>query len=1192
MRNGNLTPEKIYECIFTNQIEKIPESQYNFSTQKKYLDTGEYIMMSNGNRYYNLKRWIKERFIYCDTLFEYSPTTARYITLRSGVEGSTYLDIQTYYPMYVTVEWRNQADGSGRQTLKVGRNETVRFNGVVQAKDQEVMIYGAEHLKNLGRMDGFKPRHLLLNNAYKLTSVECPNNTELINIQMEQCSYLQRIDLRGCSSLGSLSSSQVLDISGCSNLRYLDTYGTIITSINTNQFGGNLVEIYVPTTLQALSLKNQYSLEIIGLPSSNYLTNSRLRQLKTSASNLSSFSLINCPKVKILTREKSFNVNGSFFDRYGNERRNSEMSSLSYATEWNNLMLWGNGLANCNEIYIENSCNDITSMSFRCTSNLQYLTLRNLPNLKTVMLGANCNGNRWNSESNGYQADRFDIKGEFDWENFIIKDCPNIENFYIHEMYSCWDNNELNNYTFFNFKEGTNLINLAEKFPNLKTFECNLATQNIHQFILPTTLESFINLSWHDNHDQGYPLEWVIEKYNIDSVYFNGEHTDDYVGVDLGNHAMHEVRITAPYTHEIIGLNIKNEWVNPVFNKYKEDGHETRPSIIPYGKIDVSEFKWRNVSSWFAYMDFTRGNCEIIQPNDWDAFLKNIERADTMFYHCTNPDFTWEFAIKFFEKINYTNDLNNMYAYAQLKEQTDFETDGVEMVSSRNAFGYNYNSNPLRGTNLKYVKSLTLTGTDGCMGLFRNCTSLIKVGDCTFSGSNNNWYGCGDLFAYCSNLEEVGNITSYRNGENERTTNTWSMFRDCQKLTKIGTFNLASNNTQEMYKNCTSLTDEGINIPNTSYTTSAWDMFYNCSKLRNSPITDYSSMQNISSMYEKCYNLQTIHLEGIDKNCPLQEMNDTFRDCQSLTSITISGATLPIGLRNMSGVYANCYNLKNVIPIPTDFSYDVNMSSACSRCTSLTDDTIYKEIPYRVTSVSYLYEYCQGLTNPVVNVASDNVNARNMFQYCKNIQTLTVNFNGRLLRESMYFAQYCDNLQTVNLKFPEALTIHDYYETGVTYYDMFRYCGNLNYVNLDMTSFNATNARADFGSMFYQTAHIKEIHGLDLTYLKPFQKPLTNAGQNPYDWHNDSITYGANFQDLTTFDITGLLNTSYNFRNINTITHTKAILRHLDTVTNETLGLTYNIMDAIDDSLNEYVDPELKALATEAMGKGWTFIIV
>ena len=71
-------------------------------------------------------------------------------------------------------------------------------------------------------MDGIKPRHLLLNNANRLTTVECPNNTELINIQIEQCSYLQRVNLSGCSNLGTLTSSQVLDVSGCNNLRYLN----------------------------------------------------------------------------------------------------------------------------------------------------------------------------------------------------------------------------------------------------------------------------------------------------------------------------------------------------------------------------------------------------------------------------------------------------------------------------------------------------------------------------------------------------------------------------------------------------------------------------------------------------------------------------------------------------------------------------------------------------------------------------------------------------------------------------------------------------------------------------------------------------------------------------------------------------------------------------------------------------------
>ena len=33
-------------------------------------------------------------------------------------------------------------------------------------------------------------------------------------------------------------------------------------------------------------------------------------------------------------------------------------------------------------------------------------------------------------------------------------------------------------------------------------------------------------------------------------------------------------------------------------------------------------------------------------------------------------------------------------------------------------------------------------------------------------------------------------------------------------------------------------------------------------------------------------------------------------------------------------------------------------------------------------------------------------------------------------------------------------------------------------------------------------------------------------------------------------------------------------------------------MDAIDDELNEYVDPELKSLALDAINRGWTFVVV
>ena len=1168
MRNNNLTLDKIYECLFTNQIEKISESQYNFTTQKRYLDTGEYIMMSNGNRYYGIKRWLKERLIYCDTLFGYSATTSKYITLRSGIEGSVYLDIQTYYPMYITVEWRNQADGSGRQTLKVGRDKVVRFNGVVQAKDQEVLVYGAEHLKDIGKMNGMRPRHLLLNNAYRLTSVECPGNTELLSVQMEQCSYLQRIDLSGCTSLGTLNTSQVLDVSGCNNLRYLNAFNTVITSISTNQSGGNLVEIYVPKTLQSLSLRNQYSLRTVGIPNHYHLWGS-VNDMQNNGSSLSTFSLINCPLVDKLTYY-DINANTNFYDGYMNLRNSNEFATLKDYDKWKNLVLWGNGLANATEIYIENSCHNIEHMSFRGMENIINITLRNLPNLKTLLLGSNCSGCRWNNAPN-YDSDKYDLTGELDWENgLIIRDCPNIEEFRIHEFY----NNQ--NQTWFNFKEGTNSINLAEKFPNLKLFECNMAIQNIHQIILPQSLTTFMNTTWSGYNTTDYPHKWIYEKFNIDSIYFEGEHNTDYIGVDLGNHEMTDTCVTAPYTPEIKGINIKNYYVNPCFNIHKEDNHETRPSVVPQGRINISEFKWRTISDWFAYVDFTQGICEIVEPDDYDEFLKGVTQADRIFYHCTNPDFTWEFAMKFFPKITSSHNNNNglngglatMYQHAKLKEQIDYETDGVDMYCENNIGGYNYQARPFTDTNLKYIKSFILTNNSGAYGTFYDCTSLIKVGECKFTGTNS-WYGINDLFRGCTNLEEVGSIYSSCNKENNTTIESSAVFLGCIKLKKVRELNFASNNMDSFYNNCPSLTDEGLSLPNIEQVT------------------------RLSNTFRQCSNLTNIHLEGIGRDTPLGYMGYCFYQCTSLKTVSISGDTLPIALREMHYMYDTCSVLTNLLPIPQDFTYDVAMQYCCYNCKALTDSAIYSEIPYRVTNIQYMYGRCDSLIEPVVNVASDNVYARNMFEYCNGLLSLTVNFTGRLLRNAQFFAQHCDYLETINFTFPESLVMHtDYYQTGIEYYNMFQYCQNLTNVNLNMSRLANTNTKADFGGMFYQNKYIKVITGLDFTYLKKPAYTMGNSGYGAYDWHNDSITYGGSYDELEILGITGMLQGSYNFRNITTLRHTKEILKHLDTVTSETIGLTYNVMDAINDELNEYVDEELRTLALAAIDKGWTFAVV
>lgn len=1199
MRNNNLNVDNLYECIFTDQIEKIPESQYNFSTQKKYLDDGIYIMMSNGNRYYNLKRWIRERMLYCDTMFGYEPATSNFITIRAGAVGYAFLDIETYSPMYVTIKWKNTEDQRAFQKLKIGRDERKRFEAtgsfqIPTSKDQEVNIYGAEFIKELGALEGLLPRHLYLNNGTKLVSVECPNNPDLINIQIDSCKYLQRVNLENCVNLGTLQDCQELRLGGCNNLRYVNAYGTVLKSIATNQNGGNLVEMYVPKTLQTLSLKNQYSLKVLGIPGASTMETTKLRDLQTNASNISNFSLVNCPQVERLSYSPNFTTASAFFDNYANERRANEVDYVDYEKgEWKRMMSWANGLANAVNIHMENSCLNVPCMSFRGISHLENLTLRDMSGLKCLMLGPNCCGYRTNESGTQY-ADKLDTVHEFDWDSMLtVRDCPNIEEFRIHEFYpNSYSDGASGNLTYFTFKEGTNSIKLSDKFPNLKTFECNCATQNIHQIILPQSCESIITCAWNNRHDEGFKNEWKMDRFNIDSIFFDGEHNESYMGVDLGKHKMKNVRVVAPYAPEVKGIDIENTYVNPIFNDFKEMDNEDRPAVTPLGKIDVSKFEWRNISDWFAFVDFTEGECEVVVPEDWDKFLENVSKVTKMFYYCKNPDFTWEFAMKFFPKMVTYEDVNTMYNHAILKEQESFDKDGVVLTNKSNTIGnYNFNGKPFEGSNLKYVKSLTYSAVNGAYGLFQN-SNLVKIGDLAFTGTKNTGWGLRFFFYQSDKLEEVGNIVSSINKNSLETLPIDNMFEGCTNLKKIGNMDLNANTLAAVYTDCKSLTGAGLSLPGTKDVTDMKGAFRRCTSLDNVTFENLGNVIFASNAFSECSNLVSVDLKGIKESSPLQDMASMFYQCEKLTDIKIDGATLPAELRTMNSCFSYCKSLKKLPPLP-EFTSDCEMQSCCSHCESLTDDNIYKNIPNRVITVQTMYFNCAGLRKPVVNINTDHVIAKQMFKNCQGITELTVNFNGRLLRDSCFLADSCAKLEKVNLKLPKSLLMHEYYGTGVSYYNMFQKCPNLSIVNFDMNSLKDSNTKGDFGSLFLDTKYVREINGLDFSVLKAPIRPFVSSGDyGSYDWHDTSITYGAEYDNLEVFGITGLLSSSYNFKNITSLKWTKEILRHLDAVTDETLGLTYNVMDAIDDTKTEYVDPELKQLAVDAMSKGWTFALV
>ena len=268
MRQKQFTVENLMKYILEEQILKIPATFYNKDMQTKYLNYGSsYLYALHGSGEHHIRKWLRERLIYCDTLFGYNVSTSDYITLRSSKLGYVYLDIQTYIPMYVRVKWRDEANNTGVQVKRVARGETVRFEyNMPTATDQEIIVYAGYYLKSLGDVSNLQPTSMLIANASRLTEIEC-HSPNLINTDLSECTKLQRIDLSDSVLLGTgIGAQPILNIQKCKYLRYCNCHNTQLTAVYTMQQGGNLEELYFPKSTQVIQVTNQTYLRVLGIP--------------------------------------------------------------------------------------------------------------------------------------------------------------------------------------------------------------------------------------------------------------------------------------------------------------------------------------------------------------------------------------------------------------------------------------------------------------------------------------------------------------------------------------------------------------------------------------------------------------------------------------------------------------------------------------------------------------------------------------------------------------------------------------------------------------------------------------------------------------------------------------------------------------------------------------------------------------
>ena len=346
LRQSTLTYDKLMEYYYGHQISKIPERLYNTDMNTKYLNHTEYLFMLHGNDLEHLKSWLSKRISFLDNFFEYAFDENNTITIRANKLGNVYLDIETYGEQYVKVKWKNGVE----QKLRVSSGKPTRFTGSLATnQDQEIIIYNVNNLKSIGDISNLNPSQLFLGNATRLTELIC-HSDKLLNVDVSNNTYLQKIDLKGCSLLGK-ETGAVMDVSGLNNLKYLNIYGTNITSVKTNAAGGNITEIYYPTTIKSIDVRNQSNLTTLAIPNGN---------------KLDDLTLINLDNL--------VNIN-AIYDESGNLTGiTSDIESI-----FNNLQT----------INIQN-CLDVTStLSIQDTRKLVSLVLVGMNNLQSIVLGGN-----------------------------------------------------------------------------------------------------------------------------------------------------------------------------------------------------------------------------------------------------------------------------------------------------------------------------------------------------------------------------------------------------------------------------------------------------------------------------------------------------------------------------------------------------------------------------------------------------------------------------------------------------------------------------------------------------------------------------------------------------------------------------------------------------------------------------------
>ena len=1019
MRQNGLSYESLMQCFYDEQIAKIPQKYYNMDYDIKYAPFADsYLGMANGDTYEHLKRWLKNRLIFVDTLYDYAPSYNNdMLTIRANTTEPMTIYIETYTPVYQHLSWYNgQMDKK-----KIDGKVAVEFTGTAMAAtDQEVLIYGGTNVKKITGISSMNPNRMLIGSATRLIELDAHDCPLLSDINANKSNlaphvYLNKVNLSGCPLLAGN-----LIINNSPLVREIDIRGTGIVGLNLPSNLRNLEILKLPSAIKTLNLNDAGQLHTLEFESGSEMETVSMTNCN-ALTNVVNFDLENVPNV---TLNNSYNIaNELYFSKTTNlsliNMSNLERVIYSPNAEYEVFDKTNVDNASDYKVSVFNSpkCN-----TFMVTAPYRESYMKDHGEVKPdevfIANSIDISDTRFTDVKLLATTDTNMLKLPSTTKNIIVDSAYDLDTEHLTD--GDYDTIHTDLYEPYNtdYEDEVKMIRSGKISADLDSSVDFVDYYTVEYFEVEPNTKVYLtnNDVYNAGNAQIRIYEYDEDKTEIKYTAKWGHLTDEANAWVLGETTRY-IRVymvtTGTFTLNYTGIQMYIPNIVPsasdgslIFAMYAPSMTDEPDS----GVWDMSGLDIESIHTFGLNNDIVQdseGN--ITMPNRYDDYayeLDNLRLQNEVLRYTASaanvfPTFSAETEFQYdsivtlkdglYEHIIVAKDPNNLptqIAFSNGAVRDYFITvDYIDTSSCNNMESMFYFCSKLVSVNLTGCDTSKVTNMNY---MFQGCTSLERIiGLNTLDTSNVTSMSC--MFLNCKPLTSL-DVSGFNTS---KVTNMNSMFGSCSNLTSLDVSNFDTSNVtniSSMFSGCNTLISLDVSNFDTSNVTNMYGMFLDCKTLTSLDVSNFntSKVTTMYGMFKNCSALTSLDVSNFDTS-KVTSMYGTFEGCKSLTSLDVSSFDTS-NVTNMNYIFENCSALTSLDVSGFNTSKVTVMAHMFNKCSALTSLDVSNFDTSNVANMSYMFYNCNAITSlDVSNFDTSKVtSAFAMFDGCRALMYLNV----------------------------------------------------------------------------------------------------------------------------------------------------------------------------------------------------------